>query len=330
MNLDITTEDPFGILASTRGVVEHSRDVFIREDAVGAAAGLIGERFRRGLESAEVSFGTTTGSVADDVQLVFVEDVVNFCFWAGKDEPKWQIELPRGELTQGGWYGLTACFQRGLAERVPILDAEYLATISFADAKKFFRGAGGVEIPLLKERVQNFQEAGQILLEKFAGEFINALEQADFDAIGIGNMLIEHFKSFRDVSMLEGTEVVFLKRAQICPNDLQYVLNGRGKKITNVNQLTAFADYKLPQVLRMFGVLTYRPELAKKIDTYVELPHDSREEVEIRAATIWAVELLRQHLPHLSAGDIDNTLWVMSQDIQEHAKPYHRTRTIFY
>jgi hypothetical protein len=76
--------------------------------------------------------------------------------------------------------------------------------------------------------------------------------------------------------------------------------------------------------------LEYSNELAEKVDNYIELTHDSEEEIEIRAATIWGVELLRQIMPDLTAGEIDNTIWLLSQNLQNQAQPYHRTRTIFY
>ena len=33
-----------------------------------------------------------------------------------------------------------------------------------------------------------------------------------------------------------------------------------------MERLTAFADYKLPQVLRELGIISYHPELAARID----------------------------------------------------------------
>jgi hypothetical protein len=61
----------------------------------------------------------------------------------------------------------------------------------------------------------------------------------------------------------------------------------------DLEQLTIFADYKLPQVLRHYHVLAYDSTLAQRIDNQELLPAaESEEEVEIRAATIWACECL--------------------------------------
>ena len=329
MNLQILHDDPLDILASTKSVVEQARFVFIRDNKLEALAGSIVERFNKGLDSQELGFGKAD-SIEDDIQLIFIEDAVNFCFWPDKDQLKWEVEWPGGNIASGGWYGLVACFKRGLAEKIPILDADYLSAITMEQARRFFRGKTGAEIPLLRERVSNLQEAGKVLREKFHGKFANVLESCGYDSVNIVNAILDNFPSFRDISLLRGQEVRLLKRAQICPNDLAYVLKETGHTITNFHKLTAYADYKLPQVLRTFGIFEYEASLAERIDNFIEIPHDSDEEIEIRAATVWAIELLRQMIGRLTAGEIDNAIWLMSQDIQGNAKPYHRTRTIFY
>ncbi len=321
----IISEDPLNILGSTKQVVEDSQFVSIKEENLEAVANKVAERIEQGIEQA-MGF-KSVGNLADDVQRVFIEDSVNFCFWAGKGESKWQTKLPNGDLASG-WFGFHSCFDRVVKENSYALDTEYISSISPEDTRNLFRSADGTEIPLLKKRINNLQEVGKILLEKFGGNFINLLEQADFNAIEIIKLIIYNFPSFKDISKIDGQEVIFLKRAQICSNDLNYVLKKEGKKIADLDKLTVFADYKLPQVLRVFGVLEYSPELTDKVDNYVELLHDSREEIEIRAATVWAGELIRQKIK-LAANKIDNALWLLSQEIPE-TNPYHRTRTVFY
>jgi len=66
----------------------------------------------------------------------------------------------------------------------------------------------------------------------------------------------------------------------------------------------------------------------------VYLNAGSEEEVEIRAHTIWAVELIRREMKRLgkevSASQLDWLLWNLGQDDQYRTKPYHRTLTTFY
>lgn len=99
-------------------------------------------------------------------------------------------------------------------------------------------------------------------------------------------------------------------------------------EITNLRSLTLFADYKVPQILRALGVLEYDPGLAKKLDDYQILKVGSREEVEIRAATIWSGEFLA-HQAGIMPVEVDNVLWKAAQSIRD-VRPYHRVLTTAY
>jgi hypothetical protein len=126
------------------------------------------------------------------------------------------------------------------------------------------------------------------------------------------------------------------KRAQILPADLYGAFGGQGwGAFDDIDQLTAFADYKVPQVLEKLGLLRYDPALDARIRQGLELPHHGEEEVELRAATIWGVELLREamarHGRAVKAIEVDWMLWEMGLSIQPPAdKPYHLTRTTAY
>ena len=102
----------------------------------------------------------------------------------------------------------------------------------------------------------------------------------------------------------------------------------------DLGALTIFADYKLPQMLRRFGALAYDDDLALRVDAREEIPPGSREEVEIRTATVWACELIRRvcagTLSDVTAPQIDAALWHLGQRKTPDERPYHRTRTIYY
>lgn len=65
------------------------------------------------------------------------------------------------------------------------------------------------------------------------------------------------------------------------------------------------------------------------------LPAGSEEEVEIRAASIIAVEKLRQAVSKrfgrgLFSVQLDWWLWETGEEMQQKHSPHHRTLTIFY
>jgi Potential Queuosine, Q, salvage protein family len=190
-------------------------------------------------------------------------------------------------------------------------------------------------IPLFAERLANAREVGRVLLERYDGQFANALGAAGRDAVSLALLLARDFSSFADAADWNGQPVPFLKRAQICVADVHTAFRDTGLgAITGLDQLTAFADYKLPQLLRYQGVMLYAPELAAQVDAYQEIAAGSAAEIEIRAATIWAVESIRRALAERnvirSASEIDYRLWSESQAPTPDMRPYHRTRTIYY
>lgn len=319
-----TSSDPLHILASTKPIVDNSRLVTINPDAIEDIDPRVQERLKEGLDDPTTGLGLT-GNIETDINLVLIEDFVNFCFWAEKGKPKWTVEWPTGTF-QDGWYGLVACFRRALEEGTPILDASYLTSLTLKQVENLFHGSNNAEIPLLEKRLDNLCEAGNIINKQYDGSLVHWLTSTDYDAVKIVESLASNFSCFRDVATHNNKPVYFYKRAQWAAHALSCI---PGITITNLDSLAALADYKLPQILRHFGVLSYAPELASQIDSYTLIPEGSIAEIELRAATIWVVELLRQEISTANALDIDNALWLLSQNIPT-AKPYHRTYTIYY
>ena len=87
-------------------------------------------------------------------------------------------------------------------------------------------------------------------------------------------------------------------------------------------------------MLRELGVISYRPDLAEKIDRGLGLDPGGEDEIEIRAMTVWAVEKFREAFGNagrtVTSLQIDNWLWQLGQNDRFRRKPYHRCRTIFY
>lgn len=269
------------------------------------------------------------------VNWMLLLDALNFCFWGEKNQPRWQIDY-QGEVVNGYW-AEAASLRRAVDEQKPLWDARYLYNMSREELASIFRGLSDSEpgIPLLEERLRITREVGQVLLEHFDGQFSRLIEQAHQSGTALALALARHFSSFRDIALFENQEVRFFKRAQICVADLYSAFQGKSwGTFTDLDQLTIFADYKLPQVLRHYGALIYHPDLAKKIDEQMLLTAGSIEEVEIRAATIWASELLRREIVQLTeqtinAAEIDQLLWHLGQDATA-MRPYHRVYTIYY
>ncbi len=267
-------------------------------------------------------------STKERLQLLVLFNAVSFSYWGN---PKWTIEY-KGEKYDGSWAMLIS-FIRAYKNGKPIFDSVYLSSLSLDEWRDITKG--NVEIPLLEERLNNLREVGQALAKRYDGNFENLLIKANYDAVKIINILASEFPCFTDVAEYNGRTVYFFKRAQALIEDIHRWFKGKEiEKIKNVQNLTACADYKLPQILREKGILEYSQNLAIKIDNDQELVSGSKEEIEIRANTILAVDLilneLRKRMPNLLAADINDYLWLESQRKVNGRKPYHKVRTTAY
>ena len=295
--------------------------ISVNTNRIQKLAKIIGRRITQKRVLSESQFGT--GKITP--QRIFILDSINFCFWEKKGKQKWTIEHPKGQVYDG-WNALVASFDRALENDIPLLDPGYLSGLSETDAHHTFRGTEGKRIPLLKQRTAILRESGRILQKDFNGNIKNLIKQADYDAANIALTTIKHFPSFRDSSRINGRKVNFFKRAQIFAYDLSLL---KDMNMTNIENLTAFADYKLPQLLRSFGILRYRRSLARKVDTMELISKHNREEIEIRSATIWVCDQIVKIL-NVPAVTVDNALWYLSHSGARTMKPYHRTLTICY
>jgi hypothetical protein len=262
---------------------------------------------------------------------VFVLDVLNHCFWPRSDRPPWSV-LYDGKYYSGYW-GLAASLKRAIEKNIPLTDSLFLSRLSADVLKGVFEGVG--EIPLIEERLVNLREAGQVLIREWRGDVVNLIRSAGNEAGRLVDLVVSSFSSFRDEALYKGKKIYFWKRAQIFAYDLHLAFGGKGLgNFIDIEDLTAFADYKLPQVLRHLGVISYESELARRIDNMEWLQPGCEEEIEIRAMTIWAVEEIRKALAgkgeKVSSAQIDGWLWKLGQSDEFRQKPYHRCRTIFY
>ncbi len=273
---------------------------------------------------------------AETATLVLILDALNFCFWPlpGSTQPRWSVNYQGTRYD--GYLALAVALRRAVESGTPLTDPDYLAGLNLDQVRELLAPDDGhQEIPLLPDRLVNLKEVGRALRDRWAGSFEQVIISANGSSVAVIEEVLTALPSFRDTAIYQGRQVHFYKRAQILVADLHGALKGRKLgDFNDLERLTAFADYKVPQILRRFGILEYHPDLTRTIASYELIPPGDEREVEIRAATIWAVELLRQQLKQrnqpMRAFEIDWLLWNASQNLPTDAEPYHRTLTIYY
>ena len=93
-------------------------------------------------------------------------------------------------------------------------------------------------------------------------------------------MITSHFPGFRDASVYKGKLVHFYKRAQIFVADIWGAYNkptdlSHPFYFNDIDKVTMFADYRIPQILYHCKVMQYSEELARKIENREEIPFGS-------------------------------------------------------
>lgn len=272
---------------------------------------------------------------------VFVVDTMNFSFWPDTDAR--QCEVTYNGTTYTGYMTLCAAVTRAMEEGLPITDPKYFSQMSLDELCHVLRSDNETPMPMLKERHQVLTEGGRVLMEH-GGSFRSFISQTGNDARRMVELITEKIPSYRDVATYEGKSIAFYKRAQILVADFWGIMDARGEgDIINIDWLTMFADYRVPQALVYLGALRYSDALMQALKSGELLKSGERREVEIRGCSIWSVELIQRHLCKLiqerdkqncsiNSVIIDFYLWPYAK--QHHKEmshiPVHHTRCIYY
>lgn len=215
--------------------------------------------------------------------------------------------------------------------------AEKLESLTRADCARIFGQVEGdaEALELMGLFAGALKDLGALLLARFGGEATRLVETAQHKAANLVRIL-RQMPYFDDVAIWRGRAVPFMKRAQLTAADLGLAFDGAGwGRFDDLHDLTIFADNLVPHVLRVDGVLTYDPALLARISAGEVLKAGSAEEVEIRAAALHAVELLKDRLhqaghPGITAMALDYLLWNRGQADRYKTAPRHRARCVFY
>ena len=280
-------------------------------------------------------------SDASGIDWIFFADTLNFSFWMQESGPQYVVTY-KG-VTYTGYLAMCAAVNRTLDKNINLTDPKYFANIDEETLGEMLEGDNKVPIPLLQKRLECLHEVGKVLIDKFSGTFNTVLAQCDNSASKLLELVLAHFPCFNDSGVFHNTEVSFHKRAQILVADIWCLFEGTGTgSFRDIDQLTMFADYRVPQSLQHYGALQYSAELLQFLasDRLLEAGHEW--EQEIRGCSIEAVERvtrlvvaeLRRRAVEARVNSIlvDQYLWGYRRQHADTMKsiPYHKVRSIFY
>ncbi|CAG8574518.1 4111_t:CDS:10 [Paraglomus occultum] len=313
------------VLESAKFISENSKDVVINEDSIKDIANTLYENMKK--ESYSMAtwkqhqlHPKTPNEQAIDWQMIQATVLIVLVFHSMVN------------------------YTLALAEKIPITTASVYASeeqLTDEQIKYIFRSDTTEQIPLLQQRIMLMREAGRVLVEKFGGTFVNCVREANKSAMKLLEIITENFASFRDENEYKGRTVKFYKRAQILIADIWACFESQSYgEFHDIDEITMFADYRVPQALYRINAISYSSHLISLLDALTILPNGSRLEIEIRGCSIWAVELIRRVLvSKVQEGDyqpvnailIDFFIWDYAKEHQSELRiRAHRTRSIYY
>lgn len=259
---------------------------------------------------------------------LIILDTLNFYSWA--EEGRWRI-IYKGRKYHG-YFALSLALKKFFEKNPDEATLGYLSNIPFKEFSPIFSGIG--KVMFLKKRWQMVRAVSLAIIKKYGGDSRKFVLSARHHLSVLVTKIYRELPFFNDVSIYSGRQVYFLKRAQILSADVCGAFDGRGiGYFKDLDYLTTFADQKIPQILNHFGILEYSYKLSEKIRHKKIIKSGSKEEVEIRSATVWAVEYLREELEGLGkklySFEIDWILWNKSQT-EKIDNSQHLTKTIYY
>lgn len=189
---------------------------------------------------------------------------------------------------------------------------------------------GNVEIPLIKERLKIVKEISVIVNEKMNGNFYQYIKNITNDN-DLFSVIINYFPSFKDERIYNGHRIYFYKLAQLLTSEILHIREIKEEIKVDCSHLVGCADYKIPQVLRALGILSYDDELSNIIDNNKEIEENSEYETEIRANMIFVIckigKLLNNKYDYI---DINDYLYMQKNNKKLFLQPYHLTRNTNY
>lgn len=277
------------------------------------------------------------------VDWIFVVDTLNFCFWS-PDGAHYTVSYKGKKYT--GYFALCAALNRAKDAGKAVTDPKFYSQITSKEVKELLQGDdGSAPLPLIDERAECLRQVGACLLEKYEGSFINCVKASHGSAESLLNLIVNEFPCFRDEAIFKEFQVSFYKRAQILVGDIWACFKGKDLGFfSDIDQITMFADYRVPQVLVHFEVMQYSPALLNVLEIGGIMESGCQEEIEIRGCSIHAVELLSSSVKAiLSKANrtdqlivnsiiIDHFLWDFRRQYAQELSsiPFHKVVSIYY
>lgn len=266
----------------------------------------IASKIKDWIKNKKKSSWPTPDCVASTSDLFLYEIIansINYCYWFGSSDIR-----PNGSQTTKMYSLLEDCF-------IELNDARKKNTFSATHEVELlidsFKSKISAErFPMISPRMNHLNEIKKDKSLGYLGK-----EPPDRDGSLWINYLIDRYPGYAND--------LFLKRAILFILQINRKL---GLYSDFVKDLPIPADYQVPKMLKYFGCIGYTMDLEMRIAEGELIPEGSREEIEIRAASIKTCRLIAEEA-NCTCNDVDSFLWLNRKECPDN---FHLTITTNY
>jgi hypothetical protein len=272
-------------------------NVFINDKKIGELAEQMKSDGKVNFYDTEPNQGYRTG-VFIDILKELVANSINYCYWYGSHDIR-----PNGVSSTSMYDDVNKVFE----------DCKNHALNFSTRINNLIRILSEHRYPLLEERKRHLLELCE---ERKAETFAKMVEKKELSGEALLHDMIYKFQGFASDLFLKRASLFFIqlnRKFGWWEND--FMLN-----------LHVPADYQVPKILRHFKCIEYTNELSDIIKRNELIPKHSLIELQIRAATVLACNML-QDKTGWTIADIDTYLWTKRKLTTE---PFHLTITTDY
>jgi len=251
-------------------------------------------------------------------QYLFYINSINFSYWQDPDKDG-KIDKFYTVQDYKTTFAQVAAFRKQIDKypKYDILSPDFILNSSDEFLKNIFKpDFGHPEIPLLELRIRNLREVSKVLKEHFGCNSWNIVVLAQNSVVKFINIVLNYFPCFID----EVNSFGFYKRVQLLTCDIwNHCKDTEFTNFYDLERLSAFADYRVPQSLNILGCLKYSKPLICVLNENKIIERGSDIELEIRAGTINACDLIAEKTnetlknnkckKEINAAVVDNFLW---------------------
>src|SRR2546427_1335337 len=200
------------VLDSLHPVIEHSRDVRTHIDKIAEVAGWMAYEE---LPMPDYNLPFDFNNPDDVIDFILTADCVDTAFTDFSTHVKFQVDYAGRHWSDSD--ALFACMKRAMDSGTPILDGKFLAHLTRLQLERIF--AGNIEMPMLDEKMQVWQQVGSVLAQKYEGRFHNFVKSCPprlYDnGAGLIDRLVKDFPRFNHVSPYDRAPINSYKLPQM-------------------------------------------------------------------------------------------------------------------